>query len=123
MKRENFVSLVMGTVGVILFGIGMCMCLLPAWNMQRPGVVLGCVGALVLLAMAVVRRRMLHKPPVRLSARSVGIAALGVVGALTLGLGMCMAMVWTNLLVPGIAVGCLGILLLMLLIPACRGLQ
>lgn len=29
MKKKNFVSLVMGTVGGILFALGMCMCMLP----------------------------------------------------------------------------------------------
>lgn len=32
MKKKNFVSMIMGTVGGILFAIGMCMCLLPQWN-------------------------------------------------------------------------------------------
>ena len=34
-----------------------------------------------------------------------------------------MAMVWQGLLVPGIAVGVVGIVLLLSLIPVCRGLQ
>ena len=29
MQKKNFVSLILGTVGGILFAIGMCMCLLP----------------------------------------------------------------------------------------------
>lgn len=29
MKKENYVSMLLGTIGLILFGIGMCMCLLP----------------------------------------------------------------------------------------------
>ena len=29
MEKKNFISLIMGTVGGILFTIGMCMCLLP----------------------------------------------------------------------------------------------
>ena len=29
MKKKNFVSLLFGTVGGILFALGMCMCLLP----------------------------------------------------------------------------------------------
>ena len=123
MKKENFVSMLLGTVGVILFGLGMCMCLLPAWNAFRQGVALGCGGAAVLLAAVLIRRKMQHKPLVVLNAKSLGAAALGVVGALTLGVGMCMAMVWTDLLLPGIAVGCVGILLLVLLVPVCRGIR
>ena len=32
MKKSNFISMIMGTIGVILGAIGMCMCLLPEWN-------------------------------------------------------------------------------------------
>lgn len=123
MKRENFVTMIMGTIGAILFGIGMCMCLLPAWNAFRQGVAVGGVGVATLLAMIIVRRKMQHKPAIVISAKSIGAVALGVAGALALGVGMCMAMVWTGLLVPGIVVGCVGILLLMTLIPLCKGLE
>lgn len=123
MKKENFVSLVLGTVGVILFGIGMCMCLLSEWQAFQEGVIVGILGAAVLLAMLLIRRKMQHKPAIVLNAKSIGSAALGVVGALTFGVGMCMAMLWTNLMLPGIVVGCVGIVLMMALIPLCKGLQ
>lgn len=42
--------------------------------------------------------------------------------ALVLGVGMCMILVW-NLLLPGILVGILGIVLLLMLIPMCLGLK
>lgn len=122
MKKENFVSMIMGTIGTILFGIGMCMCMLPQWDAFRQGVVMGCLGAAVLLAMVLVRRKMQNKPAIVLNAKSIGIAALGVVGSLTLGVGMCMTMVWANLMLPGIIVGCVGIVLLMSLIPLYKGL-
>lgn len=123
MKKENFVSMLMSVVGLILFGIGMCMCMLPAWDAFDKGVILGCVGLVVLLAMVIVRRRMLHKPAIVLNAKSIGTAVLGVAGALTFGVGMCMAMVWTNLMIPGIIVGCIGIVALLSLIPLCKGLK
>ena len=46
----------------------------------------------------------------------------GIVGALTLGVGMCLAMVWSSM-VPGIAVGVVGIVLLLCLIPLTKGLK
>lgn len=49
MKKKNFVSLLFGTVGGILFALGMCMCLLPEWGAFTPGVVIAAVGAVVLL--------------------------------------------------------------------------
>ena len=122
MKKKNFVSLVMGTVGGILFALGMCMCMLPQWNAFTQGVVVSAVGAVVLLAMLVVRRKMEGKPAVRLNGKAVATVLLGVVGALVLGVGMCMVMVW-NMLMWGIVDGIAGIVLLICLIPLCRGLQ
>lgn len=122
MKKKNFVSLVMGTVGGILFALGMCMCMLPQWNAFTQGVVVSAVGAVVLLAMLVVRRKMEGKPAVRLNGKAVATVLLGVVGALVLGVGMCMVMVW-NMLMWGIVVGIAGIVLLICLTPLCRGLQ
>ena len=122
MKKKNFVSLLLGTMGGVLFGLGMCMCMLPQWNAFRPGVVLGCAGAAVLLAMLLVRRKMEHKPMIVFNARAAGCVALGVLGALVLGLGMCLVMVWQSL-AAGVVVGVIGLLLLVCLAPACKGLE
>lgn len=51
MKKENFVSLILGTIGGILFAIGMCMCLLPEWNAFQPGVVMAAIGIVLLLCL------------------------------------------------------------------------
>lgn len=123
MKKENFVTLVLSTVGVILFGLGMCMCMLPAWNAFRQGVAVGAAGLVILLAMPAIRRKMKGMPPIRLSLKAVGTVVLAILGALTLGIGMCMTMVWDGLLLPGVAVGVLGIVLLLGLIPLCKGIQ
>lgn len=122
MKKKNFITMLMGTMGGILFGIGMCMCLLPEWNAFTPGIVLGCVGAVVLLAMLIVRRKMEGKPPIQLNAKAIGAIALGAAGALLLGVGMCMIMIW-NIFVPGIVVGILGIMLAISVIPVYRGIH
>ena len=47
MKKKNFFALVSGTAGILLFGIGMCMCML--WGMLLPGILIGIVGILLLL--------------------------------------------------------------------------
>lgn len=112
MKKKNFVSLLFGTVGIILFALGMC--LLPEWGAFTPGVVIAAVGAVVLLVLLLVRRKMAGKPAVHISGKAVG--------ALVLGVGMCMAMVW-GMLVPGIVMGVAGILLLLCLIPLVKGLK
>lgn len=125
MTRKNFVSMIIGTVGGVLFALGMCMCLLTEWGVFVQGVVVSVVGLATLAAMMMVRRRMEGKSlMVRLDARAVGVMALSVVGVLVLGAGMCMTMVWgETLMVPGILVGLLGIVMLMCLIPLCRGLR
>ena len=123
MKKENFITLVMGTVGGLLFALGMCMALLPEWNALRPGIVCGIIGAAVLLVMVLVRRRMLGKEPVKISGKTVGIVLYAVLATLVFGAGMCMTMVWEGLLVWGILVGIVGIVLLLGLIPLCKGLK
>ena len=79
-------------------------------------------GAVELLALLIVRRitdgRKIGKP----NWKRIGKIAFGIFGALVLGLGMCMIMVW-DLLLAGIAVGIAGILLLLCLIPMCAGLK
>lgn len=122
MKRKNFVSMIMGTTGGILFAIGMCMCLLPEWHAFTQGVIIAAVGAAVLLAMLLVRRKMEGKPAVKLDGRALVTVFIGVVGALALGVGMCMSMIW-SMMIPGIIVGILGIIILLCLIPRVKGLE
>ncbi len=122
MKKKNFVSLLLGTIGGILFALGMCMCLIPEWGVFTPGVVIAAVGAVVLLVLFLVRRKMEGKPAVHISGKAVGAVLLGVVGALVLGVGMCMTMVW-SMMIPGIVVGIVGIVLLLFLIPLVKGLK
>ena len=122
MKKKNFVSLLLGTIGGILFALGMCMCLIPEWGVFTPGVVIAAVGSVVLLVLFLVRRKMEGKPAVNISGKAVGAVLLGVVGALVLGVGMCMTMVW-SMMIPGIVVGIVGIVLLLFLIPLVKGLK
>lgn len=122
MKKENFVSMIMGTIGGILFALGMCMCMLPAWNAFAPGVVMAIAGAVVLLAIIIVRRKIEGKAIIQWNGKAIGTVLLGIIGALTLGLGMCMIMIW-NMFVPGILVGIAGIVLLICLIPICKGIK
>ncbi len=123
MSKKNFISLILGTVGGVLFALGMCMALLPEWNALNLGIVVCCVGAVILLVMLMVRRKMEGKPVfVKLSGKTVGTVVLGVAGALVLGAGMCMVMVW-DMLVWGVAVGLVGIVLLLCLIPLVKGIR
>lgn len=123
MSRKRFVTLLLGFIGGILFALGMCMCLISEWNAFLPGIAVGAAGVIVLLILLIVRRRQQGKPAISWNAKAMGAIALGILGALALGVGMCMSMVWEGLMVPGILVGILGLALLFFLIPILRGLK
>lgn len=44
MKKSSFVAMILGTIGGILFALGMCMALIAEWNARQPGIVLGGAG-------------------------------------------------------------------------------
>lgn len=121
MKKENLVTLILSAIGGICFALGMCMCLLREWNSFREGIVMGTAGLLFLATTVFVRRKMVGKTPISFSKKTMGIITLAVCGALLLGVGMCMTMVWEGLLIPGIFTGIIGIVLLLCLIPLCQG--
>lgn len=122
MKKSTFVAMILGTIGGILFALGMCMTLIPKWNAFQPGIIMGVVGAVVLLIMVLVWRKMENKEPIKLSGKTIGATLIGIVGALLLGVGMCLTMVWSNMVV-GIIVGIIGIVVLLCLIPFIKGLK
>ena len=123
MSKKSFVTLILSTIGGILFALGMCMAMLPEWGAFTQGIVVGSVGLVLLLIMVAVRRKMEGKPIlVPMSAKTIGTVILGIVGAIVLGVGMCLVMVWGNL-IWGIVVGLVGILLLLCLIPLVKGIR
>lgn len=122
MKKSTFVAMILGTIGGILFALGMCMALIPEWNAFQPGVIMGVIGAAVLLVMVLVWRKMENKAPVKPSGKTIGAVLIGIAGALLLGVGMCLTMVWSNMVL-GIIVGVVGIVVLLCLIPFIKGLK
>ena len=122
MKKSTFTAMILGTVGGILFAIGMCMILIPEWNAFQPGIIMGIIGAAVLVIMVFVWRKMENKEPIKLSGKTIGAALIGIAGALLLGVCMCLSMVWSNMVL-GILIGIVGIVLLLCLVPFLRGLK
>ena len=122
MKKSSFVAMVLGTVSVVLFALGMCMCLLPEWGLATQGVVCGVMGLAVLLATVVIWRKMEHKAPIQVSGKTLGAILVGVVGALMLGVGMCLRMLFGKMAL-GIVVGVIGMVVLLMLIPLTKGLK
>jgi len=122
MKKSSFLAFVLGTVSGLLFALGMCMCLLPEWDSFVPGVIFGAIGIVLGLITVFVRRKMENKAPIRLNPRNLLFTAFLIVGALTLGVGMCCCMVW-NKMVLGMIVGIIGIVMLISLIPITKGIK
>ena len=90
--------------------------------MRDQGTAAGVIGLAVLLIAVLVWRRMEGKAPIRLSAKTVIATIVGVMGALLLGVGMCMSMVFARMAM-GIVVGLAGIVVLLMLIPLTRGIH
>ena len=122
MKKKDFVTLMMSVVGGILFALGMCMAIMPECNAMKQAVVKGAEGMVVLLVMLLVRRKMDGKPAIVFSGKAIATTLFGIFSTVVFGVGMCMTMVW-NMMIPGIAVGIVGIILLLCLIPVCKGLK
>lgn len=122
MKKSSFVALVLGTVSVVLFALGMCMVLVPEWNAFKPGIILGCVGLLLGPITLVVWRKMEHKEPIHISEKNVLTIIVGVIGALALGIGMCFSMI-RNKMAMGIVIGLVGIVVLLCFIPLTKGIK
>ena len=122
MKKSSFVAMMLGTVSGVLFALGMCMALLPEWNAFKPGIVFGAVGIILGLITVIVWRKMEHKAPIKLNGRMIALTVFGIIGALTLGVGMCFCMVWENIIL-GTIIGLVGILLLLSLIPISKGIK
>lgn len=122
MKKSNFTALVLGSISTVFFALGMCMALLPEWGTFRPGVGMGCVGLALALITLITWRKMENKEPIHITGKAVLTTIVAVIGALGLGIGMCLTMVWSQM-VAGIVVGLAGIVILLMLIPICKGLK
>ena len=81
------------------------------------------LGALILLALALVMWVAAGKPVATVNWKQVGKIGYCVVSLLVLGTGMAMIMAFENLLIPGILVGIVGIVLVLGFIPVFKGLK
>ncbi len=123
MEKKNFITLVLGTIGGLLFSLGMCMALLPEWGVFDQGVVVGTIGAVILLITYIAYRKMSGKKRGKINWKVVGKVFYGIIASLVLGVGMSMVMVFEGMMIYGIIVGIVGIVLLLLLIPMCIGFK
>ena len=122
MKKSSFVALVMGTVSGVLFALGMCMALLPEWNAFTEGVIFGGIGIVLGITTGLVWCKMEHKKLPEMNGKIVFRIVYAVVATLVLGVGLCMCLVWQQI-IWGTLVGLLGIVMLIALIPMIKGIK
>ena len=115
MKKETLLEIILGTIGGLVFAIGMCMCLIPEWDLFASGVVVAILGFIILLCIIPVYRS--NHPKKEHTPINWGIVltwVIGIVGALVMGFGMSKVMVEdpskTDLLI-GIITGIVGLLI------------
>lgn len=123
MKKENYIALVLTVAAILVFGVGLCMCLIPEWELFQPGVVVTAMGLVFLVVLGLVRWFRAGRPVAKVNAKRLGIVIYGIVAALVLGVGMCMVLVFEGMMGYGIVVGIVGILMLLGLIPMLKGFQ
>ena len=122
MKKSSFVALLMGTVSGVLFALGMCMALLPEWGAFKEGVIFGSVGIVLGIITFLVWCKMENKKLPKMSGKNLLRTVYAVIAALVLVVGMCMCLVWQQI-VWGTLVGLLGIIMFISLIPMVKGIK
>ena len=122
MKKDTLLEIILGTVGGLIFALGMCMCLVAEWNMFKAGIVVGILGFLILLCIIPVYRK--SHPKKQHEPIDLGLVAtwvIGIAGALIMGFGMSKIMVGTvastsDMLV-GLITGIVGLVICVLNYP------
>ena len=95
MKKDTLLEIIFGTIGGLVFAIGMCMCLIPEWNMFTIGVVVSIIGFIILLCIIPIYRKS-HPKKVRDKKIDWGLTftwIIGIIGSLIMGFGMSKIMV------------------------------
>ena len=122
MKKSSFAALLLGTVSGVLFALGMCMALLPEWEAFTEGVILGAAGIVLGIATVLIWCKMENKKLPKMNGKTLFLILYTVVSALVLGVGMCMCLVWEQI-IGGTLIGLLGIIMLIALIPMIKGIK
>lgn len=121
MKKETLLEIILGTIGGLIFAIGMTMCLIPEWDLFKAGIVVSVVGFITLLCIIPVYRS--SHPKKQHDKINWGIVftwLIGIAGSLVMGFGMSKVMVGdpskTDMLI-GIIVGAIGLIVCVLNYP------
>lgn len=121
MKKETLLEIILGTIGGLIFSIGMTMCLLPEWNLFTQGVVVSIIGFITLLCIIPIYRK--ENPKKTHGPVNWGLVltfVIGIVGSLIMGFGMSKVMVGeasTADMLVGIITGVIGLIICVLNYP------
>ena len=122
MKKETLQEIILGTVGGLIFAIGMCMCLISEWNLLKLGIVVGIIGFIILLCIIPIYRKE-HPKKVNNKQIDKGLVLtwiVGIIGALIMGFGMSKIMVGNQEpadIIIGMITGVVGLLICVLNYP------
>ena len=122
MKKETLLEIILGTIGGLIFAIGMCMCLIPEWDLFTAGVIISIIGFIVLLCIIPIYRKD-HLKKVSNNKTDWGLLLtwiIGVVGSLIMGFGMSKIMVGSPEkmdMIIGMITGVVGLLICVLNYP------
>ena len=121
MKKETLLEIILGTIGGLVFAIGMCMCLLPEWNLFTAGVVTSIIGFIILLCIIpVYRKNHPRKPHGPINWGLLLTFIVGIVGSLIMGYGMSKVMIegaTKSDMIVGIITGVVGLIICVLNYP------
>lgn len=122
MKKDTLLEIILGTIGGLTFAIGMCMGLIKEWDMLMPGIIVGVIGFLILLAIIPVYRKS-HPKKREKKNINVGLTVAiltAIIGALIMGFGMSKVLVGSPSatdMITGIVVGIVGLIICVLDFP------
>ena len=121
MKKETLLEIILGTIGGLIFAIGMCMCLIPEWNLLKTGIIISILGFIILLFIIPIYRK--NHPKKERGPINWGILftwIIGIIGSLIMGFGMSKVMIETPSstdIIIGLITGVIGLIICVLNYP------
>ena len=122
MKKEILLEIILGTIGGLVFAIGMCMCLIHEWDLLTTGIIISIIGFIILLCIIPIHRKE-HPKKANKKKTDWGLVLtwlIGIVGSLIMGFGMSKIMVDTPDkmdMIIGMITGVIGLLICVLNYP------
>ena len=122
MKKDTLLEIIFGSIGGIVFAFGMCMCLIPEWDLFTAGVVTAIIGFIILLCIIPIYRK---EHPKKQTKKEIdwGLVltwSIGVIGSLIMGFGMSKILVGSPEkmdMIIGMVTGVIGLLICVLNYP------